>query len=120
MPRDLLIVSQRPLTWQHFLDAGAAVAPSLGMRTVSDGAVLQLLASDGPAAGSAVLTMATPTEVTHLDDLARLVPAASRLSTPCWFVELWAPWGEHGDAGVEIAMRLATAEGAVCVVEDGS
>ena len=37
---------------------------------------------------------------------------------PTWWSDAYAPWGDEGEAGVSIALRLALALEAVCVVAD--
>jgi hypothetical protein len=117
MPRDILILSDRPPDVAALVRAGSSLAPTLGLRASSDGAVVQLCDSHGVA----VLTMQHPVVVEVLDEVRRLVPSSpANLAVPLHWTEAWAPWGRTGDIGVTIALRLAQDLGGFCTVEDAS
>ncbi|NMR21609.1 hypothetical protein [Cellulomonas fimi] len=119
MPREIVILSPTPPDARALVEAGAAVDPELGLRSLSGGAIHQVCrtADDGD---HAVLSVHQPLQVDNLEEIARLLPAvAPRLTTPLWWVEALAPWGEPGRTGVAIAQELAVRLGGACIVQDG-
>lgn len=124
MPREIVVVSARPPDLQVLLEAGAAVDPQLGLRTMREGAVHQLCRVGQGAQGQdvAVLSVSQPLAVENAAELRRLLPATTAvqgLAPPLWWVEALAPWGDAGRVGVRIAQELALRLGGVCVVQDG-
>ncbi|WFR66595.1 hypothetical protein P9139_17820 [Curtobacterium flaccumfaciens] len=115
MPRDVLILSTREPELAAFVDAGAAVAPDLRVRTLEHGAVTEVV----DRRGAAVLSVQGSELVENAEEIARLAPWASTVG-PVWWTEAWAPWGADGDVGVAIARAFATALDAQVIVEDGS
>lgn len=120
MPREIAILSPVAPDIRVLLEAGAAVDGTLGLRTLRGGAVHQLC-RETPEGNRAVLSLDQPLTVENVDEVRRLLPAArvATLTTPLWWVEALAPWGELGRTGVAIAQELAARLGAVCVVQDG-
>ncbi|EYR62296.1 hypothetical protein N866_09835 [Actinotalea ferrariae CF5-4] len=123
MPREIVVVSARAPDLTTLLEAGAAVDPGLGLRTMREGAVHQLCLVGPDGSGDvAVLSVSQPLAVENAAELARLLPGVAgldHLAAPLWWVEALAPWGDAGRVGVRVAQELALRLGGVCVVQDG-
>lgn len=135
MPREIVVLAPNPPDIAALVQAGAAVDPQLGMRTMGGGAVHQLC-QVGEAEDVAVLSVQQPLAVDNGEEVARLLPgragrdlaaagvalrAADGAPSPrLWWVEALAPWDARGEIGVAVARELASRLGGVCVVQDGS
>lgn len=124
MPREIVVLSPTAPDLRALVEAGAAVDPDLGMRTLDGGAVHQIVREHADGTTTAVLSVHQPLAVERTEDVARLLPTGptlvEHLSLPLWWVEMLAPWGRAGEPGVAIAQELAARLGAACVVHDGT
>jgi hypothetical protein len=84
------------------------------VREIDGGTAVQVLREDGVS----ILTVYAPRRVSTLGEVRRLLPDAPEVALPTWWTDAYAPWGDAGDDGVSIALRLALAQDAVCLVED--
>jgi hypothetical protein len=114
MPREITILARGP----HDLYAVAAAAEGIDgaseVREIDEGAAVQVL--DG--AGESLLTVYLPRLLNTPGEVERLLPDAPKVELPTYWSDAVAPWGDRGEAGVSIALRLALRLEAVCVVED--
>ncbi|KQO62222.1 hypothetical protein [Curtobacterium sp. Leaf261] len=117
MPRDVLILTKEAPRPEELVHAGVAIDGGLGMRTLDDEAVTEIIDEDGLA----VLSVGRPELVEVQDEVLRLAPGlADRISAPVWWTEAWVPWGAAGDRGMAIALQFAARLDGLCSVEDGS
>lgn len=119
MPREIVLLCPTPPDIVALVEAGTAVDPDLGMRTLHQGAVHQLCRgqhADAPA----VLSISQPLTVDNVEEVRRLLPGAAVAPGPLWWVEALAPWGADGETGVRVAYELAARLGGSCVVQDGT
>ncbi|PJJ65707.1 hypothetical protein [Compostimonas suwonensis] len=104
MPRELVIVSERPIEVADQVLAAVAVDPALGIRTVFDGGGTQIT----DAAGETILT------VLRTDGVDVLSVAEALLESPLapgevFWTEAYLPLTAGAQAGLEVAAYLADA-----------
>lgn len=114
MPREVLLLSREAPTALALVEAGAAVAPDLRVRTLE-----QVVTEIVDGRGVAVLSVQMPELVENPAEVARLAPWASAVG-PVWWTEAWVPWGAPGEVGVAIARAFAAEADAELIVEDGT
>jgi hypothetical protein len=116
MPRDAVLLSATAVNLELVLRAAAPVDETLQVRSLFDGAALQLFGADGQA----VITVQHATLVADSAEVERLLPSAPAVQTPLWWSEVMIPWRNDGQPGLEILYRLAGDMGATLVLEDAS
>lgn len=114
MPREITILSPEAHDLYAIAEAAEGIRGAASVREIDDGAAVQVLNADGIS----LLTLYTPRQMRTTGEIGRLLPDAPRVPLPTWWSDAYAPWGVEGEAGVSIALRLALALGAVCLVED--
>jgi hypothetical protein len=116
MPRDAVLLSPTGVNLEAVLRAAAAVDEQLQVRSLYDGAALQLFGADGQA----VITVQHSTLIANAHEIERLLPSAPAVHTPLWWSEVYIPWRSDGQPGLDILYRLAVHLGATLVLEDAS
>ncbi|SEM65856.1 hypothetical protein E3O25_14655 [Cryobacterium sp. TMT1-3] len=106
MPRELVIISRRPVDLADHLVAAVEIDPNLGLRTVWNGGGTQVCAVDG----TALLTVLRTKGFDVADDVERLLGASLAADQVFW-TELYAPRGPAGAVGTTIAQALAATVG---------
>ena len=128
MPREIVILSPTPPDARALVEAGAAVDPDLGLRTLDGRAVHQIVLVDEshPDGGRGVLSVEQPLSVDNTAEIRRLLPQVTALpdwatdGRPLWWVEAMVPWAaDDARIGLAVAQELATRLGGLCVVQDG-
>ncbi|BDZ51604.1 hypothetical protein GCM10025867_38450 [Frondihabitans sucicola] len=114
MPREITILSSEDHDLYALAHAAEGIAGAASVREIDDGAAVQVLREDGVS----LLTVYAPRQLHTYGEIERLLPDAPDVTLPTWWSDAFAPWGEVGEAGVSIALRLALGLGAVCLVED--
>jgi hypothetical protein len=118
MPRELYLVSPRPVIIEAFVLAAARVDDQLAMRAIYGGAALQLV----DEAEVAVLTLENSRLLVDASDAARCAPGLVWGAVPhqdVWWTESTAPWDAAGDPGVAVLRELAEILDGQLRVEDG-
>jgi hypothetical protein len=116
MPRDAYLLGSGPMRAEDIIRAGAAVDEALTLRSLHDGAAVQLVGDDY----SAVVTIGNARLLTDGEEVERLVPMAPAISGPVWFVEAFVPWDNDGEPGLAILRELAMSTNAALIIEDGT
>jgi hypothetical protein len=127
VPRELVVLSPTAPDARVLIEAGAAVDPDLGLRTLHNGAVHQVVRVDpaDPSQGAGVVSIMQPLQVDNVAEVRRLLPTLAALPSwldagkPVWWVEAVAPWGDLGRTGIAVVQEMAARLGGVCVVQDG-
>jgi hypothetical protein len=114
MPREITILSPASHDLYQLARAAEGIAGAASVREIDDGAAVQVLTEDGVS----MLTVYAPRQLHTYGEVERLLPDAPDVSLPTWWSDAYAPWGDDGEAGVSIALRLALRLDAVCLVED--
>lgn len=114
MPREITILSRDQFDLTAVADAAEGIGDAVEVREIDSGAAVQVLSGDGEA----LLTLYRPRMLTSEGEVARLLPDAPEVALPTWWSDAFSPLGATGEAGVSIALRLALALDAVCVVAD--
>jgi hypothetical protein len=114
MPREITILSPTSHDLYALARAAEGIVGADSVREIDDGVAVQVLS---PAGGS-LLTVYVPRRVVTPGEVERLLPDAPAVALPTWWSDAYAPWGDEGEAGVSIALRLALALDAVCLVDD--
>jgi hypothetical protein len=115
MPRELYLVSPRPVIIEAFVLAAARVDDQLGLRALYGGAALQLV----DQAEVAVLTLENSRLLEDPSDAARCTRGLSILGENLYWTEATAPWDAAGDPGVAVLRELAVILHGQLRVEDG-
>ncbi len=125
MPREIVVLSPTPPDARTLVEAGAAVDPELGLRTLHGGAVHQVVRDDG-GDGRAVLSVHQPLAVGNVDEVRRLLPTVQPLpewatdGRPLWWVEALVPWqAQDARTGLALVQEMTARLGGLCVVQDG-
>ncbi|GAA1857702.1 hypothetical protein [Myceligenerans crystallogenes] len=133
MPREITILSPRPLSDVEVLQAATDAIPEVGVRRIQPGALLQFAASSGDEA-EIVLTMEQPSYLRAPEEIERLHPgtvlpaamleamvqaAIDPATSQAVWIDATAPATPLGLVGAGICERLAAAAGGVCIVQDG-
>jgi len=125
VPREIVVLSPTPPDGRALIEAGAAVDPELGLRTLHGGAVHQVVRADG-AEGRAVLSLHQPLSVQNAAEIRRLLPRVHPLPTwatdgsPLWWVEALVPWNaDDARVGLAVVQEMTSRLGGLCVVQDG-
>lgn len=125
MPREIVVLSPTPPDARALIEAGAAVDPGLGLRTLNGGAVHQVVRSDD-GDGRAVLSLHQPLQVENIAEIRRLLPGVHPLPAwatdgrPLWWVEALVPWTvDDSRTGLAIVQEMTARLGGLCVVQDG-
>ncbi|RKR73188.1 hypothetical protein [Frondihabitans australicus] len=114
MPREITILSSAPHDLYAVADAAEGIGSADSVRQIEGGAGVQVV----DRSGRDLLTVYAPRLLSTPGEVERLLPAAPEVSLPTYWCDAFAPLDDDGEAGVSIALRLALALGAVCVVED--
>ncbi|GAA4265433.1 hypothetical protein [Frondihabitans peucedani] len=114
MPREITILSSTAHDLYAVAHAAEGIEGAASVREIDEGAAVQVLSEDGVD----LLTVYAPRRIGTVGEVRRLLPNAPELALPTWWTDAYAPWSEEGEAGVSIALRLALAQDAVCLVED--
>lgn len=130
MPREITILTLRPVTDAEVLQTATEAVPDMGVRRIQPGALLQF-ATTGDDGVEIVLTMGQPSALRAPGEIERLHPGAT-LSEPlrealagsaaesgCVWIEATAPATRLGLVGTEICQTLAERTGGTCLVQDG-
>ena len=110
MPRDLYLVSPRPMTLADLVEAAGEVDGSLALRVLDAGASLQLVGAEDVA----VLTIDASREIHDPTDVAAVTgqrPADGQR----WWTAATTPWGPEGTPGVHVVDELSVLIGASLV-----
>lgn len=122
MPRSSVVLSSEPLGHAVIASAAsevraralgdAAIAPDVPveLRTVDDGAVLQVLVD-----GVVMLSLLRPRLLPRLDEVSRLLPLADPPVGTRWWADAYTPWQPEGAIGTEILDAAASASGSLVV-----
>ncbi|KQO82427.1 MULTISPECIES: hypothetical protein [unclassified Frigoribacterium] len=114
MPRDITILSPQAPDGLDLATAARAIDESYGVRPI-DGATAHQVFARG---GRALLTVYGAQELATVGEIERLLPDPPEVRLPVFWIDASAPLGDDGEAGVSVALRLALALDAVCIVED--
>lgn len=114
MPREITILSRTPHDLHAIADAAEGIGGADSVRQIDGGAGVQVV----DAGGRDLLTVYSPRLLRTPGEIERLLPTAALVELPAYWSDAYAPLDALGDAGVSIALRLALALEAVCVVED--
>ncbi|WP_423918551.1 hypothetical protein ACPEEZ_10615 [Frigoribacterium sp. 2-23] len=114
MPREITILSPSVFDELDLASAARGVDESFGVREIDDGDALQVF--DGT--GDFVLTVYPAFELATEGEIDRLLPDPPAVRLPVFWIDAFAPLGDHGEAGVSVAMRLALGLEASCIIED--
>lgn len=114
MPRDVTILSPQAPDGLDLATAARAVDESFGVREIDGGTASQVFARGGRA----LLTVYGAQELATAGEIERLLPHPPEVSLPVFWIDASAPLGDDGEIGVSVALRLALALDAVCIVED--
>lgn len=114
VPREITILSPEAPDGLDLASAAHAVDESYGVRPI-DGATAHQVFARG---GRALLTVYGAQELNTSGEIERLLTDPPEVRLPVFWVDAIAPLGEDGEAGVSVALRLALALDAVCIVED--
>jgi hypothetical protein len=114
MPREITILSRTPHDLQAIADAAEGIGGAESVRQIDGGAGVQVV----DAGGRELLTVYSPRLLRTPGEIERLLPNAAKVEMPTYWCDAYAPLDGLGEAGVSIALRLALALEAVCVVED--
>ena len=125
MPREIVVLSPTAPDARALVEAGAAVDPELGLRTVHGGAVHQVVRTED-ALGRALLSIHQPLSVQNTAEIRRLLPGVHPLPTwvtdgsPVWWIEALVPWpADDARTGLAIIHEMTARLGGLCVVQDG-
>jgi hypothetical protein len=127
VPREIVILSPTEPDVRALVEAGAAVDPSLGLRTLDGQDFHQIVRIDDhePDGGRGVLSMQLPlSSVENTAEVRRLLPQVAELpewatdGRPMWWVEALVPWGDD-HVGLHVVRELTARLGGLCVVQDG-
>lgn len=114
MPRDITILSPQAPDGLDLATAARAIDESYGVRPI-DGATAHQVFARG---GRALLTVYGAQELSTVGEIQRLLPDPPEVRLPVFWIDASAPLGDDGEAGVSVALRLALAMDAVCIIED--
>lgn len=114
MPREITILSSRPHDLAGLARAAEGVADATEVREIDGGEALQVLDSSG----TALVTVWTSRMLATDGEIERLLVDAPTVALPTWWSDAVAPLDDDGEAGVSIALRLALALDAVCLIDD--
>jgi hypothetical protein len=114
VPRDITILSPQAPDGLDLATAARAIDESYGVRPI-DGATAHQVFARG---GRALLTVYGAQELSTVGEIERLLPDPPEVRLPVFWIDASAPLGDDGDAGVSVALRLALAMDAVCIIED--
>jgi hypothetical protein len=114
VPRDITILSPQAPDGLDLATAARAIDESYGVRPI-DGATAHQVFARG---GRALLTVYGAQELSTVGEIQRLLPDPPEVRLPVFWIDASAPLGDDGDAGVSVALRLALAMDAVCIIED--
>ena len=114
MPREITILSPVDFGLTAVATASEGFGGAVEVREIDAGAALQVMAGDG----AVLLTVYRPLLLKSAGEVARLLPDAPDVALPIWWSDAFSPFGSSGEAGVSIALRVALALDAVCVVAD--
>lgn len=114
MPREITILAERAPDLEALASAAEGIAGATEVREIEGGAASQVVT----LRGEPLLTLYHPRILRTVGEVERLLPSAASVELPVFWCDAYAPWGDAGEAGVSIALRLALGVGATCVVED--
>lgn len=114
MPREITILSPERHDLYALAEAAEGIDGADSVREIDDGAAVQVLTR----AGAILLTVYAPRQLDSVGEVARLLPDAPVVALPTWWSDAYAPFGDGGEEGVSIALRLALGLHAICLVED--
>lgn len=114
MPREITILSPADHGLAALAEAAEGIDGASEVREIDGGRALQVIT----AQGATLLTVYRARILGTEGEVARLLPDAPEVALPTWWCDAAAPLGPEGEAGVSIALRLALALDAVCVVSD--
>lgn len=114
MPRDAVLLSPIGVNLEAVLRAAAEVDAQLQVRSLYDGAALQLV----DAEGQAVITVQHSTLLANAHEVERLLPSAPGVQPPLWWSEAYIPWRDNGQPGLDILSKLGAQIGATIVLEE--
>lgn len=128
MPREITLVTPAPITLEVLVESAQAVDPTLRIRQVESGALLQLV---DEADAAVVLTLQQSSALQVPSEIERLLPegalppavraavheAAGR--TAAAWTEAFAPFDRRGERGVAVAQQIAHRLAGSCIVQDG-
>jgi hypothetical protein len=114
VPRDITILSPQAPDGLDLATAARAIDESYGVRPI-DGATAHQVFARG---GRALLTVYGAQELSTVGEIQRLLPDPPEVRLPVFWIDASAPLGDDGEAGVSVALRLALAMDAVCIIED--
>ena len=116
MPRELYLVTPRPVGIEALVAAAAVVDDQLGLRALYGGAALQLV----DQAEVAVLTIENSRLLQDPYDVAAVTAGLDLGPGEVWWTEAVAPWGSDGAPGVQVAAGIARLLSGQLRVEDGT
>ena len=128
MPREITLVTPAPITLEVLVLSAQDVDPTLRVRQVENGALIQLV--DEADAGVVLTlqqssTLLVPSEIDRLLPEGSLSPAVRAAvhegaeRTEAAWTEAFAPFDGRGERGVAVAQGIARRLGGSCIVQDG-
>jgi len=114
VPREITILSPAEPDALDLAVAARSVDESLGVREIDGGDALQVFGTSGVP----VLTVYGARRLDVEGEVERLLPDPPTVRLPVFWIDAVAPLDESGEEGVGVALRLALALDATCIVED--
>jgi len=114
VPREITILSPGEPDALDLAVAARGVDDAFGVREIDGGDALQVF----DASGSSVLTVYGARRLDVEGEIERLLPDPPAVRLPVFWIDAVAPLDDVGERGVGVALRLALALDATCIVED--
>lgn len=115
MPRELIVVSSRPVDVGDHLVAAVTVDPDLELRQIWNGGATQVCSSSGEV----LLTVLRSKGFDVADDVTRLTGSAPTAGQAFW-TELYSPLNPGTARGFDVARALAGAAEGDLFVREGT
>lgn len=105
MPREVRMVTARPVDLETVVRAAAAIDGTLAVRAIANGQAIQLVAADDET----IATIEGSRRIDRPEDVARIEPGLAPAAEGEWWAEGWAPWTPGGERGADILDAVAAA-----------
>lgn len=107
MPREVRMVTARPVDFETVVRAAAAIDTSLAVRAIANGQAIQLVAEDDET----IATIEGSRRIDRPEDVARIAAGLGPVAPGEYWSEGWAPWTPGGERGAAILVAVAAALG---------